>query len=59
MSTEDVSFEIGSIKTIDHLGIVAGTFQKLGLTSIIDRALPNRPTSIIEFSNFGSGLPYN
>ena len=31
-----------SIKTIDHLGIVAGTFHKLGLPQIIDRALPKK-----------------
>ncbi len=40
MNGEDVSLEIDSIKTIDHLGIVAGTFYKLGLAPIIDRALP-------------------
>jgi len=40
MKSEDVSFEIDSIKSVDHLGIVAGTFHKLGLTQIIDRALP-------------------
>lgn len=40
MTEEDVSVEIDSIKTVDHLGIVAGTFQKLGLGKIIDRALP-------------------
>ena len=40
MNEEDVSLEIDSIKTIDHLGIVAGTFYKLGLAPIIDRALP-------------------
>lgn len=30
MKDEDVSLEIGSIKSIDHLGIIAGTFHKLG-----------------------------
>lgn len=40
MKSEDVSFEIDSIKSVDHLGIVAGTFHKLGLSQIIDRALP-------------------
>ena len=40
MKDEDVSLEIDSIKTIDHLGIVAGTFHKLGLAPIIDRAIP-------------------
>jgi len=40
MSNEDVSLEIDSIKTIEHLGIVAGTFKKLKLAPIIDRALP-------------------
>lgn len=35
-----IAVEIDSIKSIDHLGIVAGTFHKLGLAQIIDRALP-------------------
>ena len=36
----EITVEIDSIKSIDHLGIVAGTFHKLGLAQIIDRALP-------------------
>ena len=38
-SVED-SFHVDSIKSVDHLGLIAGTFQKLGLGQIIDRALP-------------------
>ena len=40
MESEQSSVLIDSLKSIDHLGIVAGTFQKLGLAQIIDRALP-------------------
>ena len=40
MESEQNQFHIESIKTVDHLGIVAGTFHKLGLGPIIDRALP-------------------
>jgi transposase len=38
--SRQIAVEIDSIKSIDHLGIVAGTFHKLGLVQIIDRALP-------------------
>lgn len=51
MKDEDVSLEVDPIKTIDHPGVVAGTFHKLGLAPIIDRALPNWSTSNIKFSN--------
>jgi len=40
LKDEDVSLEIDSIKTIENLGIVSGTFHKLGLAPIIDRAIP-------------------
>ena len=40
MKFEQLSVQIDSIKSIDHLGIVAGTYHKLGLAQIIDRALP-------------------
>ena len=40
MKSEQLSVQIDSIKSIDHLGIVAGTYHKLGLSHIIDRALP-------------------
>jgi len=40
MESGQNSVQIESIKAIDHLGIVAGTFHKLGLAEIIDRALP-------------------
>ena len=40
MESEQPPVLIDSVKSIDHLGIVAGTFQKLGLSQIIDRALP-------------------
>lgn len=40
MKSEQLSVQIDSIKSIDHLGIVAGTYHKLGLAQIIDRALP-------------------
>ena len=42
MKFMDIPVKIDSIKSIDHLGIIAGTFKKLGLAKIIDRALPNR-----------------
>ena len=35
-----IAVEIDSIKSIEHLGIVTGTFHKLGLAQIMDRALP-------------------
>lgn len=38
--SEQIAVEIDSIKSIDHLGIVAGSFHKLGLAQIIYRALP-------------------
>ena len=40
MDSEQNPVQIESIESIDHLGIVAGTFHKLGLAPIIDRALP-------------------
>lgn len=40
MESDENSFTIESISSIDHLGLVAGTFEKLGLAPIIDRALP-------------------
>lgn len=40
MESPEIPIRIDSIKSIDHLGIVAGTFHKLGLAQIIDRALP-------------------
>ena len=40
MESDQNSFKIESICSIDHLGLVAGTFEKLGLAPIIDRALP-------------------
>jgi transposase len=40
MESEQIPVQIDSIKSIDHLGLVAGTFHKLGLAQIIDRALP-------------------
>jgi transposase len=40
MKSEQNPVHIESIESIDHLGIVAGTFHKLGLGPIIDRALP-------------------
>ena len=40
MNSDQNSFKIESISSIDHLGLVAGTFDKLGLAPIIDRALP-------------------
>lgn len=52
MNDGGASLEIDSIKSIVHLRIVAGTFQKLGLAPIIDRANPKiRSTSTIKFSN--------
>jgi len=35
-----IAVEIDSIKSIEHLGIIAGTFHKLGFAQIMDRALP-------------------
>ncbi len=40
MESEQNSVHIESIESVDHLGIVAGTFHKLGLAQIIDRAIP-------------------
>lgn len=40
MESSEFPLQIDSIKSIDHLGIVAGTFHKLGLAQLIDRALP-------------------
>ena len=40
MESDENSFTIESISSIDHLGLVAGTFERLGLAPIIDRALP-------------------
>ena len=40
MESTEIPPRIDSIKSIDHLGIVAGTFNKLDLAPIIDRALP-------------------
>ena len=40
MESEQNPVHIESIESVDHLGIVAGTFHKLGLAQIIDRALP-------------------
>ena len=39
MESLEIPLQIDSIKSIDHLGIVAGTFHKLGLAQIIDQAL--------------------
>ena len=40
MESEQNPVHIESIESVDHLGIMAGTFHKLGLAQIIDRALP-------------------
>jgi transposase len=46
-------------KSVDHLGIVAGIFDKLGISEVIDDAIPKNRDHIIPHSEIIKGLILN
>lgn len=58
MATKKSALKI-TTKSVDHLGIVAGVFDKLGISEVIDEAIPKNRDHIIPHSAITKGLILN
>jgi transposase len=58
MTTKKPAMKI-TTKSVDHLGLVAGVFDRLGISEVIDEAIPKNRNHIIPHSAITKGLILN